>query len=1172
MTAAEALAEARRAQGQASDPALNAFVVANAGSGKTKVLVDRVVRLLLAGARPDQILCLTYTKVAAGEMTRRLFEKLGGWSVLPDEALAGELQELAPEAALGGPQALRAARALFAQALETPGGLKVETIHAFCERLLRRFPLEAGVDPAFEVLDDAEAKRLAERARRGLAQALARDRALAAAYAYLAGAANDRQIQSLLDWAGRQREQARAQAAAPGGLEAAIAMLASKLHLPADMTEARAIEEAWLASPRDELPQAEADFRAGSPDDVKQAGRIAAACAAAAPAQAWAAYRDVALTTKDALRKRPVTQATLARSPLLRRLYGEEGRGGSEGARILEAQKRIAAAACLELSAAALRVAAAYAAAYEAEKRARAALDFGDLLIAADQLLAAAEDAQWVLYKLDGGVSHILLDEAQDTAPIQWEIIDKLTQEFFAGEGARGLARTMFAVGDEKQSIYSFQGADPARFLDQGRALEARARAAGRRFQGQTLAVSFRSAPNILKAVDAVFADAELREEVLPEREPPGPDPLRHVARRDDVEGLVELWPLIGAQEGVGENPDPWAPQDAAPESHPRVRLAETIAEAVRDWVARGEAVAARGRDGVWRKRAMTPGDVLILVRKRTSLFELILRHLKAKGVPVAGADRMTLKDQLAVEDVLCLARAGLLPEDDLALAELLKSPFLHPVGEPEPPIDEDALFRLAHGRPGRLALALRASDDPKLAEARALLPTLAADARAKTPYAFLAGLLERASPTGESYARRLYQRLGPEAEDPVEELLSRALAHEKRAAPSLERFLAETLAEGGQIKRDASDGGDAVRVMTVHAAKGGEAPVVILPDAGEQPGGGGDNAPFALPDGGLMWSLGASQAPPCVEKAREARWAARRAEDLRQLYVALTRAQDRLIIGGVETRARSGGSWHALIAKGLARAGATACDTPAGPDGLRLGAAPEPLPRRADPVSAPTTPDWARRPAPAAHLARPLTPSGLAAPGAAALSPLAEGAPDRFRRGVLIHLLLETLPDLAPREREAAALRRLAAEGLRDKDARALYREAKAVLDHKAFAPCFAPGSRAEVPIAGTAPGLPPGLVVNGRIDRLAVTAKEALVVDFKTNRPPPRRAEEVAEPYLVQMALYRALLGVIYPGRHVRCALAWTDGPVLMPLPDSLLDRALDRLRGSPYLAEQS
>ncbi|MFO0986172.1 MAG: 3'-5' exonuclease [Alphaproteobacteria bacterium] len=752
----------------------------------------------------------------------------------------------------------------------------------------------------------------------------------------------------------------------------------------------------------------------------------------------------------------------------------------------------------------------------------------------------------WVLWKLDGGIDHVLVDEAQDTSPEQWDLIRLLVDEFFAGAGAErahlpGGGRTLFVVGDFKQSIFSFQGAAPGEFRRMHAALRERARQAQLPWADVPLIVSFRSTGAVLEAVDKVFALAEARDGVAE-----GEETIEHLTARGGLAGLVEIWPTVAPRDG--EDEAPWteaAPQDAAPE--PPALLARQIARRVAAWIADGETLESLGRP-------IHAGDVMILVRRRGDFMDAMVSALKNFGVAVTGIDRMRLSEQLAVQDLVSLGRFLLLPDDDFTLANVLKGPLFG--------FDDDGdLFPLAFARPGTLweRLGERAPTNRRFAAARARLEALLARADFAPPYEIFARVLE-----AEGGRRDILARLGPDAEDPIDEFLELALAYQRRHAPSLEGFL-HWLGQGEtEIKRDLDQGGgEAVRVMTVHGAKGLQAPIVFLADTVSLPQGdervlwpdGDGGALAALP---LFAPVRADEIPEAA--ARRTELARRSMEEYRRLlYVALTRAADRLYICGYETKhGVRAGCWYDLVAKAFAQEPTIDFDFGEHWSGKgwrierhgRPDRAAAPAERRAG--GAAEIPAWARAlPARDEPALRPLAPSRPAEEEPPVRSPFADET--RFRRGRLVHRLLQTLPDLPPPARHAAALRFLSrpGEALSDAEIAGIAAETLALFDDPACAPLFAAGSLAEVPIAGALGSH----VVSGQVDRLAIGEREILVVDYKTNRAPPREPPPV---YVRQMAAYRALLRRIYPGRAVRCYLLWTVGPALSELPAALLDAA--------------
>ncbi len=1130
----------------ASDPRQSVFVTANAGSGKTSTLVKRVARLLLGGAKPETILCVTYTKAAAAEMQRRLFEELGQWAVMADARLAEKLAELDEHRA-----DLSDARALFARALETPGGLKIQTIHAFCEKLLRRFPLEAGISPGFRVLEDAAAREISARARDDMAHyALQQpDSPIGAAYAYFS-------VQ--LDWQSFNSMFAAFEARR-AAVEAYVA--ACEDGYGTDVWRRCGFDEPTSAEDIGAEAVARIDWAGwygaaealslGTPaTDQPLGAAMRALSETSAFAEVWAVF----CTANGEPRKRLGTAGVDAgaRAWLL-----------AQQARLGETAERIKAARIAGDTVHALNLAITYAELYDGAKGAAGGLDFGDLIARSHQLLTVRADAAWVLYKLDGGVEHVLLDEAQDTAPDQWTILHALTGEFFAGGARREHdTRTVFAVGDEKQSIYSFQGARPERFDAEAKAFRALIEGAGRRFEDVPLLESWRSTPEVQAFVDAVFADDEAKLGLRPEAAADA-DPVTHIARRPEGHGAVDFWPLEETE--PEQETDPWLPVDHEPAESANKKLARRIARAIKAMVDRREAVFDR-EARVWRPARY--GDVLILVRRRKALFHEIIRALKREGVAVGGADRLTLSDHVVFQDLMALGRFARFPTDDLTLAALLRSPFCD--------VDEEGLFELAARREGAAlwpVLVGRASERPEWKQALDFLGW-AIEAAARPPFDFYARVLSRLDGAGRSMRARLLTRLGHEAEDALDAFLAEALAAEQRGVRDLERFLAEMAASAIEVKREQEDrhgpAGGEVRVMTAHGAKGLEAPIVILPDTTMRAKTMGGPL-LDAEGGGFLWAPRKMDDCPASAAARAAREQAGGHESLRLLYVALTRARDRLILCGVRTRDSDHlGSWHEVASRALARpeiADRTRMVVDGDAQITRYGFDPRPVEAEAADLPAPAAlPAWASRfPEPEPAVLRYAAPSALAeTERGPAPSPLAERqGMGRYRRGLIIHRLLQLLPDLQPDGRRAAARALLAREiDLTDAQRSEMADAALAVLEDARFADVFGPGSRAEAAVAGTARGLPAGLAVSGRVDRLLVQPGRVLVVDFKTNRPAPDRIEDADPAYLAQMAVYAAVLAEIFPGRRIEAALVWTDGPKLMPVSENIMAETLARL----------
>jgi ATP-dependent helicase/nuclease subunit A len=1172
MSAARTIPDSvRRKQAEASDPSAAAFVAANAGSGKTHVLAQRVIRLLLdggvGGVDPSKILCITFTKAAAANMAARVYDTLKGWIALDDAALDAAMREIGVTDIDAAKRAR--ARRLFAAALETPGGLKVQTIHAFCTRILQQFPFEADVAARFTVLEERAQSEKLERATLGvlLDAAGAPDSGLGRALKVAVAAAADTTFREVVREAIDKREQLLRWITAAGGPERAMAQLAGVLGIAADddlaQVENEVLEGPHLPSSR--WVEVAARCRQGSKNDRDQGARLSSALAASGTGR-LDKYLEVFFTGRSERRARIVTGGLAKNDPDLADDFA------AEAARLDHLVERRNGVICRDRTAALVTIALRVIERYTAEKDRRGLLDYDDLIDKTHRLLAVV-DPNWVHYKLDLGLDHVLIDEAQDTSEKQWNIIKRLVSEFAAGAGARGLLkRTVFAVGDEKQSIFSFQGAAPREYDAARRHFERIYQVSEVGWRFVRFDHSFRSGANVLGAVDEVFRAPEVYRSITSDRDA---RPV-HQALPGAVPGLVEIWPLIEPE--ASPEMEGWdAPFDAVSETSPQVRLARKIALTVRDAIAAGTPV---GRD----RREMRAGDMLVLVRQRGSLFEAIIRALKNAGVAVAGADRLVLTEHIAIIDLMALADALLLPDDDLALAVALKSPLFG--------FDDDLLFALCWGRRTslRATLAARAGDRVEFAAADALLRRCAAVARREAPFGFFARLL------GPEHGRaRMFARLGLEAADALDEFLELALEYERRETPSLQGFIGWLRGGTSVVKRDMETTRDEVRVMTVHGAKGLEAPVVILADTTTPPKGAHpprllDVRPRKAVPGApacMVWAGRRDDDVRAVAAARDAALDETEHEYRRLLYVAMTRAAERLIVCGYQGKTkRRPGCWYDLVHNALqGRPGfeeigdgearlwryRPAPEPASAPATLRLPlgepaiavppwlTAPAPLERRRATVLSPST---AFDEAPAPARARP--------PAGARRQDAAEAQARAQARGTLIHRLLQSLPDVAPGRREAAAngfvTRAGAAFGAEDR-AR-FVAQALAVFADARFAPLFAPGSRAEVPIAGRL-ARPDGadILVSGQIDRLVVTEQTVLIADYKTNHDPPQRPESAPQAYVEQLALYRAVLGRIYPDRTVRAVLLWTEIPDLMEIPAAMLDEAMIRITsGSP------
>ena len=1119
----------------AADPDTSAFVSANASSGKTHVLAQRVINLLLRGVDPSTILCITFTKAAAANMANRVFGWLAEWSTLADDALDARIKLSTGKM----PNATERARArrLFASALETPGGLKVQTIHAFCTRLLHQFPFEADVGARFTVLDEATTGQLLDRLTLDvlLEASAAPDSALGKALAAAIVVAADQTLKDVIGDAIHKRDAIVAWIARTGSVDAAIDELSRSVGIdPGDTAES--IENEFFSHslvPENEWPALIEILESGSKSDHKHIESLVAAREAFGRDRIDN-YLRVFCTAELSPRKNLVTKAIALEHPgLVERLRAEQDR-------VCALLARERAVAARDRTRALITLAAEVIARYGAEKDRRALLDYNDLIDKTLDLFTRSS-AAWVLYKLDAGIEHVLVDEAQDTSPKQWEIVRTIVSEFVTGGARPNVRRTVFAVGDEKQSIFSFQGAQPKEF-------DAMRRLFARQFDNEQQGWkflrfhhSFRSGETVLGSVDRVFKAADIFASVTTD-EAGIPE---HLALPGAAPGLVEIWPLT--EPALKKEIEGWdAPFDTESEESPRVRLARRIAQHVKHWMAQG--LQAR--------------DVLVLVRQRGPLFEAIIRALKVADIPVAGADRLVLTEHIAVMDLMALADSLLLPDDDLALACVLKSPLFG--------LSEEQLFEIAYDRKASLRESLqeKAKEYPALAATSRALDELASAARRLTPFAFFAHVL------GPLRGRaKILARLGPEANDALDEFLNLALDYEARQTPSLQGFAAWLRAAQSEVRRDMEMARDEVRVMTVHGAKGLEANTVILADTVTPPGGPRDPRLFTLGKGEVVWATARANDAAATAQARADTQGAARDEYRRLLYVAMTRAAERLVVCGAKGENRiPDGCWYQLVEQALT----DDCVTEPADDGTgdvlryRKGeASPPPAAKQQDAARTPpnvTQPAWLTHSAPPERpTMRVVTPSGIEDDAA---RPAGGGGGElALLRGSLVHRLMQSIPDIPPERRRKAADEYLARAGdrLPPEERTLIAEQVLALISDARFRELYGPGSRAEVPIVGQVQQAQRGgetVLVSGRIDRLAVTPDSVLIGDFKTNRPPPRSPSEVPAAYIEQLALYRAVLARLYPDKPVRAALIWTEVPDLMEISADMLNLALARV----------
>lgn len=1152
-------------QNQASNPHENIWVSASAGSGKTKVLTDRVLRLLLPrsdglpATKPHKILCLTFTKAAANEMELRLKKTLGKWAIMPDKSddkknsLYHTLEKLLGHAPTE--LQIQAAQRLFSEVIDSASGLQIITIHSFCQSVLSRFPLEAGISPNFTALEEDQSALLLDQALKSvLADAQKTNSSLFAPLKNLSRFINEDQFRQLVKSIISEKYQLKTILGKNWNHNTLYTKLCSVYEINSSRTSDDLIARTCSALTEDqeqELKIAAHALLNGSGASEPLYGKTILEWLNGPPEDRiylYEAYCKVFISSGENVRSRGFpTKDTEKDNP------GCTDVLQAEGQRLLDAQMHLRKIFSAEGTRDLIHIGAHIIEEYDRLKSKSGALDFDDLIIKTLELMEGGNNfSSWMMYKLDQGLDHILVDEAQDTNPEQWKIIEALCHEFFAGQSARdNTERTSFVVGDLKQSIYSFQRAAPSEFIRMRQLLQEKIDQAGKPFRRIPIDISFRSTESILNVVNAVFDAPDIGQAL-------GDEEIKHSAFRQGQAGLVELWPLFKTQKK--EAKPYWEPPIEIKEyENSAAQLSAYIADKIASWLENKETLPAYDRP-------VEAGDIIILVRTRTKLVDQLVRALKFRDIPVNGIDRLILGEHIAVQDMRALGNFALLPDDDLTLACLLKSPFLG--------WSEEELFALSYKRkkslwhelndfdPSRLQHFAQNNEiqpptQEKIIETRSWLDALIIKSSLNI-FDFYSYVMNHPCPADQiSGLRAIISRLGQDALDPLDEFMNAALNFSGTSIDALQLFLDQQEHEEKQIKREMEEAGSQVRIMTVHASKGLQAPIVILPDTIQ-------NAAYRKTSR-LLW--------PDKTQLDVPLWSARKdiepkefsavftkyknlqeEEGLRLLYVAMTRAADRLYIAGCEgSRKGDDNSWYHLIRDAM-----ESDDTVQTLENeiLRIenlqSANPDKKSRSsAESLAKHNLPDWAYKKAPTVkNPVKTLSPSNLGQEShfENIISPLKGKAEYRFKRGNITHKLLEFLPELPPEERKNAAgffTEKYSAD-LPAEIRKNIVIEVMNIIEHPDYAPFFGLNSLAEAPISGYSKD--GKHIINAQLDRLVILDKEIWILDYKSNRPPPKKQEDIPQIYKNQIESYKKIIEQIYPDYTINCGLLWTDGPNLM------------------------
>ncbi|MGY9035331.1 MAG: double-strand break repair helicase AddA [Rhodobacterales bacterium] len=1121
--------DATQQQILASKPDTSTWLSANAGSGKTKVLTDRVARLLLNGTLPERILCLTYTKAAANEMQNRLFSRLGSWSMMPDTELRENLLLLGLPNSNISTKYLSNSRRLFAQAVETPGGLKIQTIHSFCSSMLRRFSLEAGVSPSFTEMDGRVGKKLRFEVLESIAE-LDAD-VFGKFITHFSGS----EIDSILLEIIKHKE---ALSKYIGSEE-----IMRILHIPPNIKNKTDTVKLTFPEKSETLLELSSFITAAIRILAKQSQAMQDLAVKLSGLNLTnPGIEDLNILFDCFLYKNGLNFLPQAKYKSIPTKKAQEALGENLS-KLSDLMEQVAMTLDMQLKLQSFEktntlhlFSVKFLETLERKKEIRGLLDFDDLIHKTINLLKNPTFANYILYRLDGGIDHILVDEAQDNSPKQWEIIRLLTQDFVSGESARTkLNRTIFAVGDKKQSIYSFQGADPNSFDSMQEYFSNALRAISKNIQPLNLLHSFRSSKPILNLVDASFKDSFF-ERIN--------DQPSHLPFKENLPGKVDLWDWISDEKD--EYDTLWYdPVDTIGKKHHTIKLANKIAEKIYNLIDYEQItqVDSNKTSSEINTRRIEPADFLILVQTRSTLFHEIIRSCKQINLPIAGTDRLDLMKELGVKDLISLLSYLVTPEDNLSLAEVLRSPLCN--------LSEDTLFKLAYNRKKLHLYEVLNNRKEEFYAVWEMLNDLRNKVDYMRPYEILEYIL-----TFHNGRRKFVSRLGSEVEEVLDVLLEQAIEYERTEVPSVTGFLLWICQENTTVKRSLHASENKIRIMTVHGAKGLEAPIVILPDTGPKKNTLRDE--IITLKGCPIWKANSEKRSlneqNFIDKVQEQHGL----EEMRLLYVSITRAESWLIICGSGSLPNpTNPCWYQLLEQGMTKLNAQTNKVDTGKRLTHLEWPTKLHKKNSSSKTMPTKlPNWLATNAPqASDRITNISPSKIGLKKSID-GPETEKSNDQtLSEGSGLHLLLEHLPSVSFDSYQEKARDLLS--GFELSTVSRLTNKVVRILNNKDFNYIFLNKSFSEVNISAKFEFLKNQKVI-GVIDRLVFMPNYILAVDFKSNTRVPKNISDVPSGILQQMGAYQEILKKIYPDTSIQTAILWTEKEYLMKLDELLVKEA--------------
>ena len=1106
----------------ASNPEHSVWVGASAGTGKTKILTDRVLRLLLSGVAPEKILCLTFTNAAAAEMSQRISKELSKWTIDNDKKLTKKIESLIGKKS--DKTTLNIARKLFTKIIDDPETLKIQTIHSFCQYILKRFPLEAGVAPHFSIIDEKTANELISESWNRILSTSIKDEAseIKSAIESISVAIDDSSIFDTINELLRKRvrfEEIKRSHDKNGDISALIENTYKILGANIEDSEKKLTEEFFTLSKQREKNLyylVGAFVEKGGVNEKKYAAIISKFLESPENNSLVMAF----LTQKYEARQKLPTKAVA-------KFFSEaEEIIRFEIDNALKYMDKMKSLSTAQLTGALFHITDAILQLYKENKDYYSYLDYEDLINKTLNLLNDSEIAPWIMYKLDGGIEHILIDEAQDTSAEQWSIINAVSSEFFSGSGVNEKKRTIFVVGDDKQSIFSFQGADPKLFNEMNKFFDNIIQNAEQSFHNITLDKSFRSTEPILKIVDKIFSNESYKNAITTNL-----GQIEHIAHRNGHAGLVEVWQPITIDKNSQANETSWeAPTQMRIAEDNQKLLADKIAKTISKWTREKRILKSQNRP-------ITAGDIIILLRKRDKFVDKLIRALEKENVNVAGIDRLVLTEHIAIEDLISLGNFLLLPDDDLNFACLLKSPICS--------FSEEKLFEIAYNRGKKTlwqSLQQKRYESEIFNNSCELLYDLLKITDFKTPFEIYSYLLETLE-----FRKKFIARMGQEVNDPIDEFLNLAMSFEQTHIAVMQNFLSWIKSGKTEIKRDMEQGKDEIRIMTVHGSKGLQAPIVFIcdncssiPNLNKQK--------ILWHDNYIFWKKNAENRNELCEEIYQKSNDAAYDEYLRLLYVALTRPEDELYVTGWKGNNPTKESWLDIVSDNIRQ-----IDDVLEMEGgtLRMESAQEAPVKESD-IIADIAQDDVKLPR-FMHETLSKQPQiyNQSASGGAGYranhSPLSQDK--QHSHGNIIHKILQHITSIKSQER----LKFLS--DIIEHDYSQLEENIRQQIFEEVFALINAPdlefifnAKNARSELSATA--IFNNEKYNVQIDRIIIEDNRILIIDYKTNRQVPKNKSQIDKSYINQLQIYKNIVSKIYPDKIVATAILWTANASLMML----------------------